>query len=96
MMYRLSPHSTSDNDLAYRTKEEVEENWKKDGIARFKAYLIGCGIWDESKDADLQEQISLEIKDATEFADNAPYPKPEETLLHVYADDREEGEKAWQ
>lgn len=96
MMYRLSPHSTSDNDLAYRTKEEVEENWKKDGIARFKAYLIGCGIWDESKDADLQEQISLEIKDATEFADNAPYPKPEETLLHVYADDQEEGEKAWQ
>ncbi|MDR0266581.1 thiamine pyrophosphate-dependent dehydrogenase E1 component subunit alpha [Paenibacillus sp.] len=96
MMYRLSPHSTSDNDMVYRTKEEVEENRKKDGIARFKAYLIACGIWDEVKDADLQEQVALEIKDATEFADKAPYPKPEETLLHVYADDREEGEKAWQ
>ncbi|MCJ8011161.1 thiamine pyrophosphate-dependent dehydrogenase E1 component subunit alpha [Paenibacillus sp. KQZ6P-2] len=96
MMYRLSPHSTSDNDLAYRTKEEVEENWKKDGITRFKAYLIDCGIWDETKDADLLEQISLEMKDATEFADQAPYPKPEETLLHVYAEDHEEEEKAWQ
>ena len=32
MMYRLSPHSTSDNDLAYRTKEEVEANREKDGI----------------------------------------------------------------
>ncbi|GIO30790.1 MULTISPECIES: thiamine pyrophosphate-dependent dehydrogenase E1 component subunit alpha [Paenibacillus] len=96
MMYRLSPHSTSDNDLAYRTKEEVEENWKKDGIARFKAYLIGCGIWDEAKEADLLQQIALEIKDATEYADNAPFPKPEDTLLHVYADDAKEGEKAWQ
>lgn len=96
MMYRLSPHSTSDNDLAYRTKEEIEENWKKDGIARFKTYLINCGIWDEAKDADLLEQVSLEIKDATESADKAPYPKPEDTLLHVYADDRKEGETTWQ
>ncbi|WP_145947594.1 thiamine pyrophosphate-dependent dehydrogenase E1 component subunit alpha [Paenibacillus sp. Y412MC10] len=91
MMYRLSPHSTSDNDLAYRTKEEVEENWKKDGIVRFKQYLINCGIWDEEKDADLQAQLALEIKEATDSADNAPFPKPEDTLKHVYAGDSEEG-----
>ncbi|WP_152398325.1 thiamine pyrophosphate-dependent dehydrogenase E1 component subunit alpha [Paenibacillus cellulositrophicus] len=91
MMYRLSPHSTSDNDLAYRTKEEVDENWKKDGIVRFKQYLISCGIWDEEKDADLQAQLALEIKEATESADNAPFPKPEDTLKHVYAGDSEEG-----
>lgn len=91
MMYRLSPHSTSDNDLAYRTKEEVEENWKKDGIVRFKQYLISCGIWDEEKDADLQAQLALEIKEATDLADNAPFPKPEDTLKHVYAGDSEEG-----
>ncbi|WP_163879371.1 thiamine pyrophosphate-dependent dehydrogenase E1 component subunit alpha [Paenibacillus favisporus] len=91
LMYRLSPHSTSDNDLAYRTKEEVEENWKKDGIVRFKQYLISCGIWDEEKDADLQAQLALEIKEATESADNAPFPKPEDTLKHVYAGDSEEG-----
>ncbi|MWV45010.1 thiamine pyrophosphate-dependent dehydrogenase E1 component subunit alpha [Paenibacillus sp. HJL G12] len=96
MMYRLSPHSTSDNDLAYRTKEEVEENWKKDGIARFKNYLMDCGIWDETKEADLLEQLALEIKDATEYADNAPFPKPEDTMLHVYADDRKKGETTWQ
>lgn len=91
LMYRLSPHSTSDNDLAYRTKEEVEENWKKDGIVRFKQYLISCGIWDEEKDADLQAQLALEIKEATDSADNAPFPKPEDTLKHVYAGDSEEG-----
>lgn len=86
MMYRLSPHSTSDNDLAYRTKEEVEENWKKDGVAAFKQYLIGCSLWDEAKDEDLISQLNLEIKEATEYADKAPFPKPEDTLLHVYAE----------
>ncbi|GAE04587.1 branched-chain alpha-keto acid dehydrogenase, E1 component, alpha subunit [Paenibacillus sp. JCM 10914] len=86
MMYRLSPHSTSDNDLAYRTKEEVEENWKKDGVARFKNYLIDCGLWDEHRDQDLAAQLNLEIKEATDSADQAPFPKPEDTLLHVYAD----------
>lgn len=86
MMYRLSPHSTSDNDLAYRTKEEVEENWKKDGVARFREYLTGLGLWDEAKERDLAAQFNLELKDAIEYADNAPFPKPEDTLLHVYSD----------
>ncbi|NEU28310.1 thiamine pyrophosphate-dependent dehydrogenase E1 component subunit alpha [Paenibacillus ottowii] len=91
MMYRLSPHSTSDNDLAYRTKEEVDENWTKDGVARMKSYLIECGIWDEAKDADLSAELLLEVKEAIEYADNAPFPKPEDTLLHVYADSDREG-----
>ncbi|MGM1046016.1 MAG: thiamine pyrophosphate-dependent dehydrogenase E1 component subunit alpha [Bacillota bacterium] len=86
MTYRLSPHSTSDNDLAYRTKEEVEENWRKDGIARFKAYLMDLGLWDENQDQDLIAQLNLEIKEATEYADRAPFPKPEDTLRHVYAE----------
>lgn len=93
MMYRLSPHSTSDNDLAYRTKEEVEENWKKDGLTKMKQYLIDCGLWDEERDADLAAQLSMELKEATEYADNAPYPKPEDTLLHVYADDESGGKQ---
>lgn len=93
MLYRLSPHSTSDNDLAYRTKEEVEENWKNDGLARMKQYLIDCGLWDEERDADLAAQLSLELKEATEYADQAPYPKPEDTLLHVYADDESGGKQ---
>ncbi|MDP4096720.1 thiamine pyrophosphate-dependent dehydrogenase E1 component subunit alpha [Paenibacillus sp. P96] len=86
MMYRLSPHSTSDNDLAYRTKEEVEENWKKDGVQRMKNYLIECGIWDEDKNAKLSAELIQEMKEAIEYADRAPFPKPEDTLLHVYAD----------
>ncbi|MNW25748.1 2-oxoisovalerate dehydrogenase subunit alpha [compost metagenome] len=92
MMYRLSPHSTSDNDLAYRTKEEVEENWKKDGLLRMKTYLIDAGIWDEQRDQELKTELLQVMKDAIEYADKAPFPQPEDTLLHVYADSSGEGQ----
>ncbi len=91
MMYRLSPHSTSDNDLAYRTKEEVEENRAKDGIPKFKQYLIDCGIWSEEKDQELLAEIRRQVDEATEYADKASFPSPESTLRHVYADDAEQG-----
>ncbi|GGG19183.1 thiamine pyrophosphate-dependent dehydrogenase E1 component subunit alpha [Paenibacillus aceti] len=89
MMYRLSPHSTSDNDLAYRTKEEVDENWKKDGIPRMKAYLMECGLWSEEQEAALLEEIKQQLKIAIEEAEHDPFPNPEDTLLHVYANDGE-------
>jgi len=98
MMYRISPHSTSDNDLLYRTKEEVEEHRSKDGIPKLRDYLIEQGLWDDEKEASLREAISEELKEAAEYAERAPYPAPEDTLLHVYGDDEGErgGGTAWQ
>lgn len=89
MMYRLSPHSTSDNDLAYRTKEEVEENWEKDGIPKMKTYLIGQGLWSEEQEETWSRDISQQLKEAIVAAENSPFPNPEDTLLHVYAGDEE-------
>jgi len=91
MMYRLSPHSTSDNDLAYRTKEEVDENREKDGIPKFKQYLVDCGIWSEEQDEELQRKLRTMLDEATEYGDKAPFPAPEDILLHVYAGDDEGG-----
>ncbi|MCR8642387.1 thiamine pyrophosphate-dependent dehydrogenase E1 component subunit alpha [Paenibacillus sp. N1-5-1-14] len=89
VMYRISPHSTSDNDLLYRTKEEVEENRAKDGLPKYKAYLIDCGLWSEEQEASFAEECKQLLNDATNYADKAPYPSPEDTLKYVYGD-REE------
>ncbi|MBD2869576.1 thiamine pyrophosphate-dependent dehydrogenase E1 component subunit alpha [Paenibacillus arenilitoris] len=91
LMYRLSPHSTSDNDLAYRTKEEVEFYRAKDGIPKYKQYLIDCGIWSEEQDEELLKAVRKEIDEANEYGDKAPFPAPESILLHVYADDEKGG-----
>lgn len=90
VMYRLSPHSTSDNDLAYRTKEEIDLHWQKDGLPRYKQYLIEAGIWSEEEDAAMAAAIQQEIKAATEYGDKAPFPDPSDLYRHVYAE--EEGE----
>lgn len=87
MMYRLMPHSTSDNDLLYRTKEEVEEHRAKDGVVKMKHYLMEQGLWDEQREAALLEELDQEIREATVYAENAPYPKPEDTLLYVYGEE---------
>jgi 2-oxoisovalerate dehydrogenase E1 component alpha subunit len=85
--YRLTPHSTSDNDLAYRTQEEIDENWKKDGLPKFRAYLTDCGIWDDEQDQALNDSLTKELKLAIDYADKAPSPAPEDTLRHVYAEE---------
>lgn len=91
MMYRISPHSTSDNDLAYRSKEEVDLHREKDGIPKYKQYLIECGIWNEELEAELLAKIRKMLDEATEYGDKAPFPTPESTLLHVFAGDAEQG-----
>jgi 2-oxoisovalerate dehydrogenase E1 component alpha subunit len=91
MLYRLSPHSTSDNDLAYRTKEEIEEHRAKDGLPRYRQYLIDCGLWNEELDRSLEANIRQMLDEATEYADRAPYPAPESIMRHVYAEDTEGG-----
>lgn len=86
MMYRISPHSTADNDLIYRSKEEIELNRAKDGIPRFKAYLIDCGIWSEEQDAELHQKLNDAINEATNYADQKPYPQPQDLMKFVYAE----------
>jgi 2-oxoisovalerate dehydrogenase E1 component alpha subunit len=89
VMYRISPHSTSDDDMLYRSKEEVDQNRAKDGIPLYRKYLVDCGLWSDEQEEALMEQLKLEITEATQYADQAPFPLPEDTLRHVYA---EEGE----
>lgn len=87
VMYRLTPHSTSDNDLVYRTKEEVEHHRALDGLPKVKHYLIECGLWSEEQDEQLHEELARIVKDAIDYADQAPFPAPEDALTHVYAEE---------
>lgn len=91
VMYRLSPHSTSDNDMVYRTKDEVEENRTKDGIPRFKSYLIEGGIWTEDEDAAMRSEWKTVLDEATAYGEQAQFPQGEEALKHVYAEGGQQG-----
>lgn len=82
--YRLSPHTSSDDDRRYRTRAELEEWIKKDPIDRFRKRLIEDDELSEAEDADLRAAVKREIAQAVEAAERAPDPAPESALRHVF------------
>jgi pyruvate dehydrogenase E1 component alpha subunit len=69
----------------YRTKEEVDDCQKKDPIPRFRKKLIEMGVFTQ-KDADkIHQEAKAEMDKVVKFAEESPYPDPEETFTDVYA-----------
>lgn len=87
--YRLKPHSSDDDDLSYRTREEVEEAKQRDPLHVFRVYLEEAGILTGEMYESMDKEIMDEINRATEAAEKAAYLPPETALHHVYADDTE-------
>jgi 2-oxoisovalerate dehydrogenase E1 component alpha subunit len=82
--YRPVPHSSDDDDRSYRSREEVEAWKKRDPILRFETYLEAQGILDTEIKQEMLERVMAEVDDATTYAQEAPYPEPEEALGPVW------------
>ncbi|XYY59214.1 thiamine pyrophosphate-dependent dehydrogenase E1 component subunit alpha [Bacillus velezensis] len=83
--YRLTPHSSDDDDSGYREREEVEEAKKQDPLLLYKAYLQEAGLLGEEEEKTMLDDIMAIVNEATDEAEKAPYASPESTLDHVYA-----------
>ncbi|MFH4339127.1 thiamine pyrophosphate-dependent enzyme, partial [Acinetobacter baumannii] len=55
--YRLTAHSSDDDDRVYRDKEEVEEAKKNDSIVTFAAYLKEVGVLTEESEKQMLDEI---------------------------------------
>ena len=84
--YRLTAHSSDDDDRRYREREEIEEWRLKDPIVRLERYLAQNGLLDEVKKEEMGEEIKAEVAEASSYAEDAPYADPEEALERVYAE----------
>jgi pyruvate dehydrogenase E1 component alpha subunit len=84
--YRFMGHSMSDPIHGhYRTKEEVEEHRKRDPIALWSHKLIGDGLMDEAAVRSLDAEVTAEIADAYQAAEQAPEPEASQLYTDVYA-----------
>lgn len=81
---RLTAHSSDDDDRLYRSKEELEEERKKDCNITFAAYLKEVGILTDEKEEEINKEVNDLVNEATEYAENAPYANPEDALKYVY------------
>lgn len=84
--YRLTPHSSDDDDRVYRGREEVEEAKKKDSILTFAIYLKEVGVLTDEIEKEIYDRVMVTVNEATDYADNAAYADPESALKYVYAE----------
>jgi pyruvate dehydrogenase E1 component alpha subunit len=91
--YRLMMHTTADDPKKYRSEEEVQEWWQRDPIPRFRLYLERKGIWSDSRQTDLEDEINEKIESAVrEFEQRGEF-KPDAPFDHVFGTEHEEIEE---
>ncbi|XVM06415.1 3-methyl-2-oxobutanoate dehydrogenase subunit alpha [Bacillus subtilis] len=83
--YRLTPHSSDDDDSSYKGREEVEEAKKSDPLLTYQAYLKETGLLSDEIEQTMLDEIMAIVNEATDEAENAPYAAPESALDYVYA-----------
>ncbi len=85
--YRYMGHSMSDPlHGVYRTKEEVEEQRKRDPISQLSLKLKEEGALDDAALDALDAEVRAETDEATRFAEQSPDPDPAELTTHVLTD----------
>jgi 2-oxoisovalerate dehydrogenase E1 component alpha subunit len=84
-IWRLNSHTSEDNHLKYRGKEEIDEAASHDPIARFVAWLVERSWAGKDDLARTQAECDTEASDAADWAEQQPDPIPENALTHVFA-----------
>ena len=88
--YRLTPHSSDDDDRSYRAADEVAEAKTQDALVTFAKYLKEVGLLNDENEKQINDEVMKIVNEATEYAEKAPYANPESAMEHVYG--QSEGE----
>jgi 2-oxoisovalerate dehydrogenase E1 component alpha subunit len=84
-IWRINSHTSEDNHLKYRTKEEIAEASGHDPIARFAGWLVERRWMSDEEVEGLQSECDKEASDAADWAEQQPDPVPEDALNNVFA-----------
>ena len=82
--YRFLAHSTDDNDMTYRTKDEVVEHRKDDPVPRFERVLLDAGVMTADEIEAMRKDVLRETNEATDKAEAMPYPEAADLYKHLY------------
>jgi 2-oxoisovalerate dehydrogenase E1 component len=83
---RLMPHSSSDDHTKYRTREELEEDRKRDPIPRFFKTGLESDIFLREEIEKVQENVVEMVERLAEWVLGQPDPQPEDAMKHLYLD----------
>lgn len=81
--YRISGHMSGDLET-YREKEEIEMQREHEPMVVLRKKLISRGV-DENQLDGIAAEVDGDVEEATEFAQNSPWPDVTEAYTDVYA-----------
>ncbi|MBO2008433.1 pyruvate dehydrogenase (acetyl-transferring) E1 component subunit alpha [Hymenobacter negativus] len=81
--YRYKGHSMSD-PAKYRTKEELEDYRHRDAIEGVRHTILTNNMATEADLEVIDERVKAQVAESVEFAENSPYPTPDELYKDVY------------
>ncbi len=84
-IWRINSHTSEDNHLKYRTKQEIAEASGHDPISRFVGWLIERRWLTAEVAGEVQAACDKEASDAADWAEEQPDPVPEDALKNVFA-----------
>jgi pyruvate dehydrogenase E1 component alpha subunit len=83
--YRMRGHFEGDH-RRYQPKDEVEAWKKKDPIGRYRDNLTRNKILPPQEIERIERETTSNIEAAVKFAQQSPFPNPEETLDDVFCE----------
>jgi 2-oxoisovalerate dehydrogenase E1 component len=83
---RLESHSSSDDQMKYRSEEEMARARERDPILQTERYLLRHRIMGQQEIDSLRARIQAEVNQAADEADAAPQPEPGRITTKIYSD----------
>lgn len=82
--YRLTPHSSDDDDRTYRSREEVEAAKERDALGLLENYLTEHALLTLEERETIASELEKEINEAIKYAEQSPNPNPADLHKYVY------------
>lgn len=83
---RLTAHSSDDDQRQYRSEQDLTEGKEQDPLPYFANYLLEAQIATAEELQQINEKVQLQVNEATEMAEEAPYAPAEHLWKYVYAE----------
>jgi 2-oxoisovalerate dehydrogenase E1 component len=78
-------HSLSDDETAYKTPAEREDEARRDPLVRMEQLLVEQGIASAEQIQEIQKAAEQAVKEAATLAEASPQPSPDSAYDHVYS-----------
>jgi 2-oxoisovalerate dehydrogenase E1 component len=83
---RLSSHSGPDNQLGYRTEDELETDASRDPLLKLKAHIVPA-MMTEAEWTELEAEVKRDVEKGLAAARARPAPDPANVKKYVYAEE---------